>query len=221
MPCTHGAQKASLQANEAKKKKLEDYEWLCRKMAHSYYAHLNNDDKLQTCRLALVKAINKYDHRKGSLAGYAKKIMNDELRQLAAEIGYPLSLNKNNETEALKTYEKLVKGEPLTEKEQRLAGLFCLSFESFDYELDEEGTTLHDQLADESSDPAELATVRHIVALVMAVLDECEKQVTQGMFGLDGHVPTKQEKIAQELGLSQARVSQLCKQALKKMKKCL
>ncbi len=113
-------------------------------------------------------------------------------------------------------------GRPVAEVEALLA--MAEQPASLDAPLDREfGETLLDGVADEhAADPAGLMLSREVQLLLadgLADLNERERDVLAGRYGLQGRDPETLERVAARLGLTRERVRQIQQEALQKLKR--
>lgn len=108
-------------------------------------------------------------------------------------------------------------------KTRRLAGEVSLS-ETLDADGDGSNLSILDLIRVDDDMLEELDTRDSCVkvrACVERVLDEREKQVIVGRYGLDGKTPRTQREIAAQCGISRSYVSRIEKKALKKLEEAM
>ena len=154
----------------------------------------NIEDLLSIGTIGLIKAINTYDHTKGSrLVTYASRCIENELLMRLRQ--------ERKEMREVSLYEPIG-----TDKEGNEINLM-------DIISNDEETILDNMIIADN--------IKHISSIYSLVLDEREQQVLALRYGLFQNEEMTQKDIAQALGISRSYVSRIEKKALLKLRSAL
>ena len=166
-------------------------------MAHlfkKYYTQTGEvDDLISIGTIGLIKAVNTYRaDKKIKLATYAARCIENEILMYLR-------------------------------KTRKLAGEVSLS-ETLDTDGDGSNLSILDLIRVDDDMLEELDTrdaCRKVRLCVERVLDERERKVIVGRYGLDGNPPLTQREIAAQCGISRSYISRIEKKALKKLEEAM
>jgi len=151
------------------------------------------DDLISIGTIGLIKAVNTYRaDKKIKLTTYAARCIENEILMYLR-------------------------------KTRKLAGEVSLS-ETLDTDGDGSNLSILDLIRVDDDMLEELDTrdaCRKVRACVEQVLEERERQVIVGRYGLDGKPPRTQREIAAQCGISRSYVSRIEKKALKKLEEAM
>jgi RNA polymerase sigma-B factor len=214
---------------------FERYEPLARKLARRYAGREPLDDLLQVARLALLKAIDRFDPDRGTaFSSLAVPTILGELKRYFRDAGWFVHVPRGMQELALKVdgaRMRLSTTSGRSPTAQELAAYLELPLEnvlealcaaeahhatSFDVPLDdglEEGSTLLDTFGaeDEGFEYVEDAVT---IAAGLCVLSKLERRVL-GMYYLE---ELTQAQIGHELGVSQMQVSRILRRATDRLR---
>lgn len=179
---------------EARNRLIEHNLRLVAHIVKKYYTQTGEvDDLISIGTIGLIKAVNTYrPDRQIKLTTYAARCIENEILMYLR-------------------------------KTRKLAGEVSLS-ESLDNDGDGGSLSILDLIRVEDDMLEELDTrdaCRKVRACVERVLDEREKRVIVGRYGLDGGPPRTQREIAAQCGISRSYVSRIEKKALKKLEEAM
>ena len=151
------------------------------------------DDLISIGTIGLIKAVNTYrPDKKIKLATYAARCIENEILMYLR-------------------------------KTKKLAGEVSLS-ETLDTDGDGSNLSILDLIRVDDDMLEELDTrdaCRKVRICVERVLDERERKVIVGRYGLDGNPPRTQREIAAQCGISRSYISRIEKKALKKLEEAM
>ena len=179
---------------EARNRLIEHNLRLVAHIVKKYYTQTGEvDDLISIGTIGLIKAVNTYrPDRQIKLTTYAARCIENEILMYLR-------------------------------KTRKLAGEVSLS-DSLDNDGDGGSLSILDLIRVEDDMLEELDTrdaCRRVRACVERVLDEREKRVIVGHYGLDGGPPRTQREIAARCGISRSYVSRIEKKALKKLEEAM
>lgn len=163
-------------------------------MFKKYYTQTGEvDDLISIGTIGLIKAVNTYrPDKKIKLATYAARCIENEILMYLR-------------------------------KTKKLAGEVSLS-ETLDTDGDGSNLSILDLIRVDDDMLEELDTrdaCRKVRICVERVLDERERKVIVGRYGLDGNPPRTQREIAAQCGISRSYISRIEKKALKKLEEAM
>lgn len=163
-------------------------------MFKKYYTQTGEvDDLISIGTIGLIKAVNTYRaDKKIKLATYAARCIENEILMYLR-------------------------------KTRKLAGEVSLS-ETLDTDGDGSNLSILDLIRVDDDMLEELDTrdaCRKVRLCVERVLDERERKVIVGRYGLDGNPPLTQREIAAQCGISRSYISRIEKKALKKLEEAM
>lgn len=208
-------------------------------VARRYQGHgLDMNDLVQEGMLGLIRAVEKFDYRKGfkfSTYGtlWVRQAIQRGLENSARTIRLPVHVNQRmraiaraeRELAALlgrdPTDDELAETTDLPIEEINEARRAALGVTSLDIGVGEDGdTTLGDLLPSDEPQPSELAEVsdrKHLVREAVSALPASERTVLELRFGLNGEEPTTLAQTGRELGVTPERARQLEEQGLRRL----
>lgn len=163
-------------------------------MFKKYYTQTGEvDDLISIGTIGLIKAVNTYRaDKKIKLATYAARCIENEILMYLR-------------------------------KTRKLAGEVSLS-ETLDTDGDGSNLSILDLIRVDDDMLEELDTrdaCRKVRLCVERVLDDRERKVIVGRYGLDGNPPLTQREIAAQCGISRSYISRIEKKALKKLEEAM
>lgn len=163
-------------------------------MFKKYYTQTGEvDDLISIGTIGLIKAVNTYRvDKKIKLATYAARCIENEILMYLR-------------------------------KTRKLAGEVSLS-ETLDTDGDASNLSILDLIRVDDDMLEELDTrdaCRKVRLCVERVLDDRERKVIVGRYGLDGNPPLTQREIAAQCGISRSYISRIEKKALKKLEEAM
>lgn len=163
-------------------------------MFKKYYTQSGEvDDLISIGTIGLIKAVNTYrPDKKIKLATYAARCIENEILMYLR-------------------------------KTKKLAGEVSLS-ENLDTDGDGSNLSILDLIRVDDDMLEELDTrdaCRKVRICVERVLDDRERKVIVGRYGLDGNPPRTQREIAAQCGISRSYISRIEKKALKKLEEAM
>lgn len=178
----------------ARNKLIEHNLRLVAHIVKKYYTQTGDvDDLISIGTIGLIKAVNTYRaDKKIKLTTYAARCIENEILMYLR-------------------------------KTRKLAGEVSLS-ETLDTDGDGSNLSILDLIRVEDDMLEELDTrdaCRKVRVCVEQVLEERERQVIVGRYGLDGKPPRTQREIAAQCGISRSYVSRIEKKALKKLEEAM
>lgn len=195
---------------------------------------IDQDDLLQVANMALLKAIQRYDPKIGSIRPYAAATISGELKRLLRDRGWavrvPRSLQERS-LEVAKASEEMSQTlnrapEPselaekldLTEEEvlEAMDARNAYVSSSMDKPAETTGLTLLERLEDDDIRLV-MADDRIVVEQAMSKLPERQQRILELRFNHD----MTQSEIADEIGISQMHVSRLLNRALESLKESI
>ncbi|MEI6447355.1 MAG: sigma-70 family RNA polymerase sigma factor [Actinomycetes bacterium] len=208
-------------------------------VARRYQGHgLDMNDLVQEGMLGLIRAVEKFDYRKGfkfSTYGtlWIRQAIQRGLENSARTIRLPVHVNQRmraiaraeRELAALlgrdPTDEELAEASDLPIEEIHEARKAALGVTSLDIGVGEDGeTSLGDLLPADGPLPDELAEVndrRELISEALSTIPLSERTVLELRFGLGGQEPTTLAQTGRELGVTPERARQLEEQGLRKL----
>jgi RNA polymerase sigma-B factor len=214
---------------------FERYEPLARKLARRYAGREPFEDLLQVARLALLKAIDRFDPERGTaFSSLAVPTILGEVKRYFRDVGWFVHVPRGMQELALKVQEarlRLSTASGRSPTAQELAGYLELPLEnvlealyaaeahhasSIDVPLDDgldEGSTLLDSLGAEDK---RFAHIEDAVTIAGGLrrLSKLERRVL-AMYFLE---ELTQAQIAQEIGVSQMQVSRILRRATDRLR---
>lgn len=178
----------------ARNKLIEHNLRLVAHIVKKYYTQTGEvDDLISIGTIGLIKAVNTYrPDKKIKLATYAARCIENEILMYLR-------------------------------KTRKLAGEVSLS-ETLDTDGDGSNLSILDLIRVDDDMLEELDTrdaCRKVRICVDRVLDERERKVIIGRYGLDGNPPRTQREIAAQCGISRSYISRIEKKALKKLEEAM
>ena len=235
------AQRIEAGDEQAKKRLAEGNLRLVVSIANRYTGHgLQLLDLIQEGNLGLMKAVEKFDYRRGfKFSTYAtwwiRQSMTRSIADQSRTIRIPVHMveNINRLTRAARALTQELEREPtaaeLAERlgitEERVYEIQKFAMEPVSLETpvgDEEDTHLGDFIKDEQgsvpADEAAMTVLREQLGEVLKTLSPREQQVIRLRFGLDdGHVRTLEE-VGQRFNVTRERIRQIEGKALRKLR---
>lgn len=192
---------------------------------------IEEEDLLQVARMALLKAILRFDPSVGELRPYAAATISGEMKKLLRDKGWsvrvPRSLQERSQ-EVVRAASSMEQSLGRPPEADELAGRLDISEEevdeslaarkayvsrSMDQHLDDDGVTLIDRMRDQDFRLATAAD-RLAVESAAAHLPERQRRILHLRFNED----MTQTEIASEVGVSQMHVSRLISDALDRLR---
>lgn len=178
-------------SKEARDKLIEHNLRLVAHIIKKYYSNYSEqDDLISIGSIGLIKAINSFDHEKGTrLATYAAKCIENEILmyfRAGKKTAQDVSLNEPIESDS--------DGNPIT--------LMDVMYSD-------------DTIADDIDLKIK---VKKLNSYVFNLKDEKEIDIIIKRYGLDGNKPLTQREIAKNLGISRSYVSRIEKRAILKLR---
>lgn len=192
---------------------------------------VDEDDLVQVARMALLKAIQRYDPTAGSIRPYAAATISGEMKKMLRDKGWSVRVPRSLQERSLavaSAAEKMSQqlGRPpearelaakldLTEAEveEAIRARRAYISNSMDEPSDETGRRLLDRLEDEDFHLSN-AEDRLVIESAMARLPERKRRILHLRFNED----LTQSDIADELGISQMHVSRLLRTAIDELR---
>ncbi len=201
---------------------------------------LDFGDLVQEGNLGLLKAIDKYDYRKGfKFSTYATwwirqaitRAVADHSRTIRIPIHMIETITKINKAQKALLQEKGRQpsieeiAEYLEMPISRVEKALSVAKEplSMDKPIGSDGETslgeiIYDESALTAEDELKIQSLRERLNMALKMLSPRERKVIELRFGLDGKKPRTLEEVAQEMNLTRERVRQLEVQALEKLR---
>ncbi len=201
---------------------------------------LDFGDLVQEGNLGLLKAIDKYDYRKGfKFSTYATwwirqaitRAVADHSRTIRIPIHMIETITKINKAQKALLQEKGRQpsieeiAEYLEMPISRVEKALSVAKEplSMDKPIGSDGDTslgeiIYDESALTAEDELKIQSLRERLNMALKMLSPRERKVIELRFGLDGKKPRTLEEVAQEMNLTRERVRQLEVQALEKLR---
>ena len=198
------------------------------------------EDLIQEGNLGLIKAIEKYDYNKGcKFSTYATWWIRQSITSAIAEKSKSIRL-PTHITNIIRKYNKIRKDffekyqrDPTIEEvareleisSERLTTVLLANKNILSLELpidDEQKNTIADFLEDKKQKNPQDIVCKEMLSFylqeVFSTLTEREQKVLEYRFGLNGHSPKTLEEIGKKINLTQERVRQIEKKALRKLR---
>lgn len=191
---------------------------------YMHYKNVTLEDLISVGSIGLIKAANKFDTSKGfKFISYAVFHIRGEIMNYVANNGNMIRIPLNINTRYVLAQKKLSKDEELSDSE--LASIEYKSntrVSSLNDTIGED-TTLIDIIENKNSDSPlkDLYQEDKTVFILHAVnsLRQKEADIIKSLFGLDGHECKDLNEVAEEYGVSIARITAIKKMAYFKLKR--
>lgn len=164
------------------------------------------EDAYQAALVALHKAAGVYDPTRGNFEDFARSVIEQTLSKESVEGGLMPVPHSSYDRGAAVPRVRTGWGEEKQKGE-------CNG------EVEGQGCRLHDP-TERAPDRAETEELNHAILLqALDKLPDRHRQVVERMFGLNGQEGQTQAEIAEDLGITQPRVSQILQEALEEMRR--
>lgn len=198
-----------------------------RQLASQTQGVMDGDDMAQVGLMGLLEALRRYGQVDEFFAGYARqRIRGAILDELRRQDWRPRSVRQSahKARDAVRALRREIGAEPSTEQIQTALGMDEAAYLAYEQAESAEAMSSLDELmgqgldlASSVDDPAQSVMRRRSLEQVLGLLAEREQRVIQLYYEFDLSL----KEIAAVLGLSEARVCQINKEALRKMRVAL